>query len=516
MIRRALTIVFVALLLGVGFLLYWSADANRFKPELQSLLSDQSGIGVTIQGDLSWKLFPPLRLNAESITAVNDDQRWSVGTLALELDVMTVIRTRDVDQWRVQALHLSDVVMLEDGDRLRIHQLELKDFSRDKPSPLSAALDYTAQYDSPDSAAIPLTLTTLVTYHTDPLRIEFTNGEFTTDAAAGNCNLSVVPVEDSGDLPQSTDADLVSVSGLRSFDWDGECDLDRLSILDQQFKQGVVTLTNKAAVADSKLQLPDFFGGRAELRVVTNASNTPVRWHVTPTLDGVDSERLMAWLDQRLQWMAALAYGGSIDLTGNTQAELLASVAGESTFDGGRGTIAITKLKEPLLRIATLLKESERISRWPDLWEYQRLTGNWRVQGADHALDFALDNLTVAAKGRYDVLADEIDMLAELEFATLADGQMFDVNPLLMDLPIPIRCVGSLDSPTCALVADAAQRIVAKVLTSDDNSALRAKIDEKIEKEVPEEYRDAARGLLDLLGGALERSPAKESSTEEN
>ena len=31
-----------------------------------------SGIGVTIQGDLSWKLFPPLRLTAESITAVGE------------------------------------------------------------------------------------------------------------------------------------------------------------------------------------------------------------------------------------------------------------------------------------------------------------------------------------------------------------------------------------------------------------------------------------------------------------
>ena len=99
-----------------------------------------------------------------------------------------------------------------------------------------------------------------------------------------------------------------------------------------------------------------------------------------------------------------------------------------------------------------------------------------------------------------------LDMLAELQFTTLTEGQMFDVNPLLMDLPIPVRCVGSADAPTCRLVGDAAQRIVAKVLTSDENSALRAKIDEKIEEQVPEEYRDAARGLLDLLGGAIEKS----------
>lgn len=504
MIRRGLIFFFAALLLGIGFVFYWTADANRFKAELQNLLSEQTGFPVTIQGDLSWRLFPSLVLTAKSVTAVSETQQWSVGRLALDLDMMTVIRTRNVDQWRVKALQLGDVAMLEDGDRLRVHALELQNFSLGTPSPLSTNLDYTAQYAAEDSTPIVLALNTLVTYHPQSQRIEFSQGAFTTDAASGLCHLNLEPVGFSGELPVASDADLVNVAVLRSFDWNGECQLDHITVAEQRFDGGHVTLTNNGAVADGTLHIPEFFGGVAMARVVIDANQTPVRWQITPTLTGVDSERLLTWLDQRLQWMAALAYGGTIELTGNSEPEILASMTGETTFDGGQGRISITKIKEPLLKVATLLKESERISRWPDLWDYQRLVGNWRIQGTEHTLDFALDNLTVTADGQYDVVTDEMDMLAELQFATLAEGQMFDVNPLLMDLPIPIRCRGPADAPTCALVADAAQRIVAKVLTSDEDSALRAKINEKIEAEVPEQYREAARGLLDLLSGSAQ------------
>lgn len=505
MIRRVLMVLLIVLLLGGALLLYWVQDANRFKPELQALLAQQSGIPVTIEGDLSWRLWPPLVLTAKAITADHEDQQWSVGSLALDLDVMTVLRTQDVDQWRIQALQLSNVTMLEDSDRLHIDALELRDFSLGKPSPLTATLDYTPDAASDTSSAIPLQIDTLVTYHPEPQKIEFTEAEFTTDGASGVCALTVLPVADPGPLPEPADDDLINVATLRSFDWQGQCELHSLAMGERQFDDGTVSLTNQGATADSVLQIPQFFGGQATVRVVIDASRAPVRWQVTPKLIDVDSEQLMQWLDQSLPWMAALAYNGSIALTGNTEAQLLTSMTGETTFDGGQGTISISKIKQPMLRIATLLKEPERISRWPDLWNYQRLLGNWRIQGREHSLNFALDNLTVTADGSYDVLQDEMDMLAELQFTTLPDGQMFDVNPLLMDLPIPVRCVGSAEAPKCALVADAARRIVAKVLTSDENSALRAKINEKIDKEVPEQYREAARGLLDLLGGSLEK-----------
>ena len=136
--------------------------------------------------------------------------------------------------------------------------------------------------------------------------------------------------------------------------------------------------------------------------------------------------------------------------------------------------------------------------------------GKWRVDKQHHNLDFALDNLSVVADGNYDASRNELDMLAQLTFKTLTEGRMFEVDPLLMDLPIPVRCRGALEDPQCRVDEKAAQQLVASVLTSKEGSAMRQKLDAKIEEQVPEEYREAARGLLDLLGGTLERN-ARES-----
>jgi hypothetical protein len=212
----------------------------------------------------------------------------------------------------------------------------------------------------------------------------------------------------------------------------------------------------------------------------------------------------MEWLDQRLQWVAPLAYAGTLELEGNTTDELVASLSGETSFDAGKGAISIGMIKQPLLAIATLLQEPEKISSWPDVWNYERLVGNWRVDKQHHIVELALDNLTVVADGDYDAATDDLDMLAELTFKTLPEGTMFEVNPLLMDLPIPVRCRGALESPNCRVDEKAAQRLVASMLTSREGSAMREKLNQKIEEKVPEEYRDAARSILDLLGDVLE------------
>ncbi|MDH3643877.1 MAG: AsmA family protein, partial [Gammaproteobacteria bacterium] len=62
MIRRILMILLWLVLLGGGFVFYWIQDANRFKPELETLIEEQAGVPVKINGDLAWQLVPPLSL----------------------------------------------------------------------------------------------------------------------------------------------------------------------------------------------------------------------------------------------------------------------------------------------------------------------------------------------------------------------------------------------------------------------------------------------------------------------
>jgi len=158
------------------------------------------------------------------------------------------------------------------------------------------------------------------------------------------------------------------------------------------------------------------------------------------------------------------------------------------------------------MQFAALTRQSDRAADWPDLWDYEQFSGRWNIDGAIHSLKFALDNMSVDANGEYDYLTDTIDMLANVTVNEAPETSPFQINPLLQGTPIPIRCTGAVDDPTCELDRNAAQNTVAKALQSGDDSGLRRKIEQKIEEDVPEEYRETARGLLDILGRALDNT----------
>lgn len=497
-------VVLVAIALAAGY--YLLQDPNRFKAEIEQFIADQTGAEVDLGTDLAWQLFPPLALSASGVSAEYEGSHYELAAMRLDLDLMSVIRSRDINQWEVQALTLNDLVIAQDGARTRVESLVLRNFRPATPSPFSASLSQR----SADGTELPLTLEGLISLDPDTQKAALSSTRFETTAASGTCNLDAT--YRGGSQPPDPEDAIIPVSIWRSIDWSGTCNLDRLTLEEEEFRNVAVTLNNSGGGSTTDVRFPEFFGGSAGTTLDIDASRTPVRWRVQPDLARADSTELMAWLDQRLKWIAPLAYSGEITMTGNTTEELVRSVQGATTFDGGQGRIDIAQIKQPLLNLATLFKEPERIAAWPDLWSYQRLVGEWVVNGTNHQLDLALDNLTAAVRGDYDPLADALDMNVEFMFEEIAQAHGFDVNPVLVGLAIPLRCTGSLDSPKCGVTADATRKLVATVLTSEQGSEVREKIDQAIEEKVPEEYREAARGLLDLLGESLKQQQKQKES----
>ena len=68
---------------------------------------------------------------------------------------------------------------------------------------------------------------------------------------------------------------------------------------------------------------------------------------------------------------------------------------------------------------------------------------------------------------------------AELTFSDDPALPVFPLNPLLYDLPIPVRCQGPVQEPLCRLDADAAQRLVAQALSGGEDNALRARLERR-------------------------------------
>jgi hypothetical protein len=496
---RTLIGLAILVLAAVAAAYFFLQDANRFKPEIQAFIETQTGARVDITGDLSWRFFPPLGLSAAGVEADYEESRYELDALVLDLDLMSVIRSRDINQWEVLALTLDDLIIAQGDEVTEIDSFVLRNFKPATPSPFTAKLTQKPAAGDP----LPLSLDGLIAIDPTARTASLTETQFETTQASGICDLDALYRESV--QPPDPEGAIIPVSVWRTVDWKGSCLLDRLTVEDEHFKDVTLTLNNTGGVSTTEMRIPDFFDGTAAATVDIDASAEPVRWRIVPDLARADSTSLMEFLNQRMKWIAPLAYSGEITMTGNTKEELVRSVRGKTTFDGGKGRIDIAKVKEPLLALATLLREPDRIAAWPELWSYERLIGDWAIDGTRHRLDLALDNLTAAVNGDYDPLTDALDMDVQFLFEDNPDMHSFDVNPVLKNLPIPLKCTGTLEAPTCRVTQEATRNFMAAVLTSEQGSEARRKIDEAIEEKVPEEYRETARGLLDILGESLKQ-----------
>jgi AsmA-like protein len=491
----------VALAIGAYFYLQ---DANRLKPEIEQLISEQSGYTTRIDGDISWSLFPPLSLNVADVNLSKTDEDITAGTLQLNVDLSAM--WNDINQWRVTELTLLDTTYNADGASTLLNKLEVKDFRLSEPAEVFADVVYTSKAGAEPLAA---RFNGFVTYTpataAQPQRIILKDGRITSDMATGICQAEatdnpLAPVKP----PAEGEDDLLPLATLLSYNFSADCNLSELVVGSETFRDSHVDITNTAGRLNVMLNINDFLGGSLASDVDIDATKPTPLWTILPEVTGVDSQRLIDWTDQRLQWIAPIALNSKLTLRGNTEEQLMASVNAATEFNGGQGQLNISKIKAQLMQIAAVTRQTDRAATWPDVWNYEQFTGRWNIDGALHSLQFALDHMSVDANGEYDYLNDTIDMLANVTVNTAPENNPFTINPLLEGTPIPIRCTGAAADPTCKLDRNAAQTIVAKALQSGDDSGLRKKLEQKIDEEVPEEYRDTARGLLDILGRALD------------
>ncbi len=511
LIGRLLGIILLAAVATVIVVAFWIQDANRLKPELETLLSDASDYDVVINGDVSWQLWPPLVLAMQNLQASNIEQQIAVESIELKMDLSAM--WQDIERWQVSELDVNGATLRSATGSTAIKSLTLTGFAPGTPADFTLNAAYAASADDgSDVTPVNAQASGIVTYFPAAAdkreRITLGDTRVVSDLGDGVCSAEITTAVNPPAQPILVpDEALLPLDVLANYDLSGECAMSRLPLGNETFNDATLELSNVNGALDVLLQINDFLDGNMLAEVNVDTDEQPIVWTVVPEISNVDSQRLIDWSDQRLQWVAHIGANSTITMRGNTEAELVRSVQATSEFDGGEGQLNIEKIKTQLMRLAVLARETERIATWPDIWEYETFTGRWNIEGTEQALTFALDNMSVNAEGSYDYFTDELDMLANVTIhETEGDTTPFTINPLLVGTPIPVRCRGASSDPTCRLDQDAARQIVARALTTGDDSGLRRKLEEKIDEDVPEEYRDAARDLLDILGRSLERN----------
>ena len=309
----------------------------------------------------------------------------------------------------------------------------------------------------------------------------------------------------------SLDEPLLPLELVRETDWSGKLSIGQLVYEGATFDRASIVSSNSSGAIDANVDLPSFFGGTAVTTLKVDARGESPQWNVAPKLNHVDSQALLAWLNTKYDWVAFFMAGSDLKLHGNTRRDLIASLNGHTTFDGGQGMINIVEIKNAALAVAKLAGGADKVAAWPDRLKYQRFTGNWDANGAEHVIDVALDNLTFKAKGKLDTLADDMDLRATVTVNEDPKYQSFKVSSALMGLALPIRCKGSLAAPKCGADEEGTRQLVADAL-SGKNPEAKKRLDKAIDEKVPEQYRDAARSLLEMLNKGKQSQPPPPTS----
>ena len=643
--RKFLLITLAVLVSFVGVASWLLSDANRFKPQLVDLIQSRTGLSVVIRGDLKWRLWPPLQLVAQDVTAhwAADATKPTLAarTLSLDADVWPLLSKNP--RLAIQGAQLSgaviDYVVADEPMQIDIDALQIKDIAPTRRFALHAKLtiknvvheipltivakltfdeavtqwqlddiDINGVYGNPglpfqlkasahvntvagtadlanahldvgkitatfDIAAVDLLTTPQYSGHLDlpqqsldsvtgllgtqldvPVglktaltataeRIDLIDAELrygpslitgkigtpiakklnigfdlATDRFVVPSNKTTIATLGGGSfaalafaapsvvLDPSPDEPILPLDLMRTADWNGKVVITQLVQEGATFQNSTITSSNEAGIVSATIDLPDFFGGTATTRLKIDVNSNAPQWNIAPTLNHVDSQAMLEWLGDKYDWVATFLAGGEFSMRGNTRRELIATLIGHTTFDGGQGVINIRQIKNAALGIAKIAGGTDKIGTWPDRLNYQRFTGTWDANGTQQMIDVALDNLTLKAKGTVDTLADDMDLRATVTVNDDPKYKSFKMSSALMGLPLPIHCKGSIASLRCGGDEDGTRQLIAHALSGEDPE-MRERLDKAIDEKVPPQYRDAARSLLEMLNKGNHQQP---------
>ncbi len=496
----------LAIVAGVA-ILWLLKDPNQYKDQIETLIEENAGIQIDIKGDLSWRLWPPIVLQAANLTFEDDETKYVLQRLSVHANALALLSSEP--DLQIQSLQLNGLNMSDKrfDSVTEVVNLTLTDFALNKPSPL-----HIEAISGPNTAEPTLfEMDALITYRKDDDALDINQAKFETAGIVGVCNavvthLSRAPTSNHAE----TKDDLLPLDTFRAQDWDATCNIPTMDAGGLALNNVAIKTTNTGGRSNINVNVPEFFDGTATVDVDLNASRHSPRWKVKPDVNGADTQAVMVWLQQNLKWAAPLLFNGEFTMIGNTPNDLIGSVSGNAKFDGGTGKIDISAIKKSAETLASLASTAgaqvlpelqaaiAKVASWPEVLDYSKLAGNWNINGSQQTFDFALDNLAINATGIADAITDKLDMRAELTFLDDPNLHSFDIAPALQGIPIPVRCVGTMAAPDCGLDRSATQKIVASMLRGKAG----AKLQDAIADKVPEEYKEAANELLKgLLGG---------------
>lgn len=212
------------------------------------------------------------------------------------------------------------------------------------------------------------------------------------------------------------------------------------------------------------------------------------------------------------QALETQAITGTIELKsahswrGAMMSDLTNSIDGDATFRIANGTLDVRPIKQLAAIVDGIQGTQSGIAEWPDLLPFESLNGDHKLNSglaADQTFSANLENMQIIGKGGIDYFANQMNYDIEAVLLENVGGQ-FTVSKNLAGVKWPLHCEGSLDADPVSLCLpdrSAITELIKNMAAEEAKRRGKDAIQKKIDEVVPDELKDAAKGLLKGLFG---------------
>lgn len=302
------------------------------------------------------------------------------------------------------------------------------------------------------------------------------------------------PADPEADTPLPIEA----LSGLNLL---GSVSLASVTLNDMRFADINLYTNIEDSVLDIELAPVTAFNGTAQgaLRLDAQASTPELTSQFS--VNAMNLAQLAPMISRFNSVTGNLNLEADYSARGTTVNTMMNSLAGTTSFAVTDNSVDIGLIKQVFTAIAALSPTGESIQQWPDEIRFSEMGGFIVLEeglSTSQEIKLRMDNFDITGSGGVNLAAGTFDY--DMLFTVLGEPytQTIPVSERFRDISWPVRCEAAFSdavSQYCGPDFEQVRQIFAQIGTN----AVRSRLNEVIEDQVPDNLRDGARGLLNNL-----------------
>ncbi|MBB3142365.1 AsmA family protein [Halomonas organivorans] len=292
---------------------------------------------------------------------------------------------------------------------------------------------------------------------------------------------------------------LLPAEWLAELDLDAKLSLGELILMRQTFSDVQLTLAGENGRHRLEAFESGFHDGQLSATGELDARKTPLQWQLTPHVEGLRLGSLLGSLsDDPAPVEGRLNADGELSTRGNSVAELKRALNGHLATRMAEGRLTGVNVSRELCTTAARLEGDSTSRDWAADTRFQRAEAGFQIRdGVAESDDLALTlpGIALGGNGQFDLTSERFDLRANARFTGEDVDAACEVNPRLVDVPIPVRCEGQLGGDSAEWC-----RFDREAFRSTLGDMLRREATQRADEELRDSLGDAVKKLDERLG----------------